>query len=72
MILLVSNFNFEEKNRKLSGVITLKANNYLDQVMASNTVNFKDLPYMEQQILEKNLNVMTSVDYCSYDIASIR
>ena len=62
----------EEKNRKLSGVITLKANNYLDQVMASNTVNFKDLPYMEQQILEKNLNVMTSVDYCSYDIASIR
>jgi len=72
VILLVSNFNFEEKNRKLSGVITLKANNYLDQVMASNTVNFKDLPYMEQQILEKNLNVMTSVDYCSYDIASIR
>jgi hypothetical protein len=66
--------DFEKKDRKLSGVIKLKLNNYLDQVLASDTVTFNNLSYMEDVLLEKGLTSMTAHDvkYCSYEIVSIR
>ena len=64
--------NFEERDRKLSGVIKITVNNYKDEIMASDTVTFNDLSYMESVEVGKKLDHMNSIEYCSYDIVSIK